>query len=213
MCSLQKPFYSCLWHFFHPSACPLSCSSSRIISHSLLPSLSLSPLSYFSICLILARPLTHKSNTGHLNTICLLPMESRMGWRESRRGSIAPRTVSPLTRFHIHLPIAPSFPPIPPLSFFMFCSKPNRVVTAHMLTQLIHIHLHISMAHRSITDPPWITTFSWMWCLRAITTPGAVLSGAVCPLVVSPKSNWSQMKGQSKVRWANLFTFSLMPSS
>lgn len=126
MRSLQKPFSSCLWHFFHPSACPLSCSSSRIISHSLLPSLSLSPLSYFSICLILARPLTHKSNTGHLNTICLLPMESRMGWRESRRGSIAPRTVSPLTRFHIHLPIAPSFPPIPPHSLFS-CFVPNPI--------------------------------------------------------------------------------------
>lgn len=92
---------------------------SLLISHSLLPSLSLSPLSYFSICLILARPLTHKSNTGHLNTICLLPMESRMGWRESRRGSIAPRTVSPLTRFHIHLPIAPSFPHAPTLFFYV----------------------------------------------------------------------------------------------
>lgn len=181
MCRLQNPSSSCLRHFFYPSACPLSCSSSQIISHSLLPSLSLSPLSYFSICLILARPLTHKSNTGHLNTICLLPMESRMGWRESRRGSIAPRTVSPLTRFHIHLPIALSFPPSTHSLFFMFCSKPSRVVTAHMLTQLIHIHSDISLAHRSVSDPPWITTFSWVWCLGAVERPSVVLSGAVCP--------------------------------
>ena len=117
MCRLLKPFSS-LRHFFHPSAGPLSCPSSRIISHSLLPSLSFSPLSYFSICLILARPLTHKSNTGHLNTICLLPMESRMGWRESGRGSIAPRTVSPLTRFHIHLALCPLLPLSPPILFF-----------------------------------------------------------------------------------------------
>ena len=73
-----------------------------------IPSLSLSPLPYFSICLILARPLTHKSNTGHLNTICLLPMESGMGWRERRGGSMAAPTVSPLTCFSIHLPIASS---------------------------------------------------------------------------------------------------------
>lgn len=65
----------------------------------------------------------------------------------------------------------PLLPPVPPLSFFMFCSKPNRVVTGHMLTQLIHIRSDISMAHRSITDPPWITTFSWLCCLGAITTP------------------------------------------
>lgn len=92
-----------------------------------LPSLSLSPLPYFSICLILARPLTHKSNTGHLNTICLLPMESRLGRREQRGGSMAPLTVSPLTRFHIHLPIASSS--LLPLSFFLFSSKPSGVVT------------------------------------------------------------------------------------
>lgn len=129
MQGLQNPFSSRLRHFSHPFASPPSCPSSRIISHSLLPSLSLSPLSYFSICLILARPLTHKSNTGHLNTICLLPMESWMGWRESRRGSIAPRTVSPLTRFHIHLPIAPYYPPPPtprPPTLFS-CFVPNPI--------------------------------------------------------------------------------------
>lgn len=116
-----------------PLPCTLSSPSPQIISWSsspLPPSLCLSPLPYFSICLILARPLTHKSNTGHLNTICLLPMESRMGWREQRGESMAPLTVSPLTRFHIHLPIASSTSSSPlPLSFFLFCSKLSGVFT------------------------------------------------------------------------------------
>lgn len=109
-------FFLSLTFLFAPlSVLRPSCPSSLIISRSpsTLP-VSFPLLPYFSICLILARPLTHKSNTGHLNTICLLPMESRMGWRESRGGSIAPSTVSPLTRFHIHLP-----PPAPhPTLFF-----------------------------------------------------------------------------------------------
>lgn len=68
---------------------PSSSSSSFPFANSLHPSslvLPHSPLPYFSICLVLARPLTHKSNTGHLNTICLLPMEQR-GWDDGRRGS------------------------------------------------------------------------------------------------------------------------------
>lgn len=98
----------------------------------LLPTLRLSPLPYFSICLILARPLTHKSNTGHLNTICLLPMESGMGCREQRRGSMAPLTVSPLSRFRIHLPIASSASsPLPlfALAFFVLLFKRKKVGT------------------------------------------------------------------------------------
>lgn len=107
----------------HPLPCPPSSPSQQIISCSSFspsPPLCLSPLPYFSICLILARPLTHKSNTGHLNTICLLPMESWTGWREQRGGSMAPLTVSPLTRFHIHLPIASSASPLPLPSLFFF---------------------------------------------------------------------------------------------
>lgn len=128
--------------FSHHPLCPLpsilSSPSPQIIccsSSPIPPSCCLSPLPYLSICLILARPLTHKSNTGHLNTICLLPMESRMGWREQRGGSMAPLTVSPLTRFHIHLPIASSLPPSPSL---FSCFVPNPV-----LTQLHHTHLQI----------------------------------------------------------------------
>lgn len=50
---------------------------------------------------------------------------------------MAPLTVSPLTRFHIHLPIASAASPLPPslslsLTLFsplLFCSKPNGVLT------------------------------------------------------------------------------------
>lgn len=88
---------------------------------------------YLSICFILARPLTHKSNTGHLNTICLPSMKKRMGWRELNGGSMAHLTVSLLSHFHIHLPFTSSLiTPCRLVLFFslsLFSSKPDRALS------------------------------------------------------------------------------------
>lgn len=134
-----------------------------------------------------------------------------MEWRESRRGSIAPGTVSPLTRFHIHLRIAP--PPPHTHSFFMFCSKPNRVVTAHMPVQLSHTHSHTQILrwptgvsqplHES---PPYLGCDVWgcnnaRSCLQPFASP-----------VVSSEASWSQLRGSRKGEVADLLSFSLTPA-
>lgn len=72
-----------------------------------------------------------------------------MGWREQSGGSMAPLTVSPLTRFHIHLPIASStssssLPASLSLSFLVLFQTQWSVDRGdQMLTQLLHTHSQI----------------------------------------------------------------------
>lgn len=99
-----------------------------------------SPLPHFPICYVLTSPLTHKSNTVELNSICTLRdskqggrwmwteaewggrrTESREGGREMTGRSIGPWTVTLLTRFHIHLSPLPSIRlSLMPLSLFLW---------------------------------------------------------------------------------------------
>lgn len=89
----------------------------------------LCPVPYFSICFILAGPLTHKSNTGHLNTICLLPIDNKMGWRSREEDQWLPwLSVCSLVFTSIYqLPLPPYLHSLPLLSFFCL-SKTQEIV-------------------------------------------------------------------------------------